>query len=222
MALTSSHSLEDWYLQDIISTGFIYFWPLMFLSTLPMIRGPPIKTPSGPCCPLDKHAHDASCGGHSLPSTSYSRLPLHFTISLHPSNSPSPKPTEQSILWRLFGLCWQTNLGKDESWPLAGSVWIEWETVADGGVGMWINRLAEHLTDGICRRPRRTREFILLGEHASARFICLGRKFGCFPRSGCSINQRLQQFGKGTALLWNKPHSCVRRVHSKRHWKEKI
>lgn len=72
---------------------------------------------------------------------------------------------------------------------LDGSVWIEWETVADGGVGMWINRLAGRLTDGIYRRPRRTRELISLGEHASARFIRLGRKFGSFPRSGGSINR---------------------------------
>lgn len=39
----------------------------------------------------------------------------------------------------------------------------------------------------------------MLGEHASARFIRLGRKFGNFPKSGCSINKRLQQSGEGTA-----------------------
>lgn len=158
------------------------------------------------------HAQNASCGGRSVPFNSSSRLPLHFTVSLCPPSSPSPKQTEQSIQWHFFGFRWQTNLANDESRPLAGSVWIEWETVAEGGVGMWINRLAEHLTDGIYRRPRRTRELILLGEHTCARFIRLGRKFGSFPKSGGSINQRLQQFGEGTALLRNTPHSCVRHM----------
>lgn len=63
---------------------------------------------------------------------------------------------------------------------------------------MRINRLAEQLTDGFYRRPRRTRELILLAEHASARFICLGRKLGCFSKSGGSIKEQLG-FGEETA-----------------------
>lgn len=43
------------------------------------------------------HAQNASWGGCSVPFNSSSRLPLHFTISLCPPDSPSPKQTEQSI-----------------------------------------------------------------------------------------------------------------------------
>lgn len=186
------------------------FWQQMFLSTPPHHQG----------CLSDRgaahqnairtllanrrtHAQNASCGGRSVPFNSSSRLSLHFTVSSRPPNSPSPKRTEQSVQWHFFVV--YADL-------LDGSVWIEWETVADGGVGMWINRLAGRLTDGIYRRPRRTRELISLGEHASARFIRLGRKFGSFPRSGGSINRRIQQFGEGTALLRNTPHSCIRHL----------
>lgn len=66
------------------------------------------------------HAQNASCGAHSVPFNSSSRLPLHFTVSLRHPNSPSPEQTEQSIQWHFLGLCWQTNLAKGESRPLAG------------------------------------------------------------------------------------------------------
>lgn len=192
----------------------------MFLSTPPIVRGawategPPIKMPSGPCWPPDEHMprmhHVGAVQSHlTLPPVCHFTLPsARVLLILHHQSRQNKAISDIHFLV----LRWQTNLANDESRPLAGPVWIEWETVADGGVGMRINRLVGHLTDGIYRRPRRTRELISLGEHASARFIRLGSKFGSFPRSGGSINQRLQQFGEGTALLRNTPHSCVRHM----------
>lgn len=137
----------------------------MFRSTLLIIKnawvteGPPIKTPSGPCWPPDEHMprmhHVGAVQSHLTPPP---LLPLHTAVTLGLPDAPSLKQTEKkhSITF-FFCLCWQSNEANDEPRPLATSVWAQWETVADGGVGMWINRLAGHLTDGIYRRPRRQR-----------------------------------------------------------------
>lgn len=50
------------------------------------------------------HAHNASCGGHSLPFTSASRLPLQFTISLHPCNAPSQSQPNKAF-YDIFLVC---------------------------------------------------------------------------------------------------------------------
>lgn len=58
-----------------------------------------------------------------------------YLVSSRPCNSTSPRQTEQSdcFFFGQGGLCWQNNLANDEPRPLAGSIWAEWETVADGG-----------------------------------------------------------------------------------------
>lgn len=234
--LSSEQLLICWayFPQEFLSVFFFVFFVSGRCSSPPhpssgvwATEGLPIKMPSGPCWPPDEHMprmhHACVWGWGGQFSPTYPLLPSATSLYRHfcnAGNSPSHMQTEQSIQWHFFrevdrwgggveGFCWQTNLAKDESRPLADSVRIEWETVADGGVGPWINRLVEHLTDEIFRRPRRTRELISLGEHASARFIRLGRKFGSFPGSGGSINQRLQQFGEGTGFCWGILHIRV-------------
>lgn len=189
---------------------------MLLLSTPPIVAGawvterPPIKMPSGPCWPPDERMprmhHVGAVKSHlPLPPVCHFTLPSACVLlTLHHRSRHN-----KAFSGTFSALCWQTNLTKDESRPLACSLW---KTAADGGVGMWINRLAARLTDGIYRRSRRTRELISLGEHASARFIRLGGKFGSFPRSGGSINQRLRRAGEQTALLRNMPQSCVRHI----------
>lgn len=106
-------------------------------------EGPPIKTPSGPCWPPEEHMprihHVEAAQSHlTLPPVCHLTLPSACVLlTLHHQR----RQNKAFIYMFFFGLCWQTNLSKDESRPQAGSVWIEWETVADGGVGTWITRL---------------------------------------------------------------------------------
>ncbi len=76
------------------------------------------------------HAQNASCGGRSVPFNSSSRLPLHFTVSLCPPNSPSTKQTEQSIQWHFFWFVLTNQLSK--RWVLTPG-WLSMNWVRDSG-----------------------------------------------------------------------------------------
>lgn len=66
-------------------------------------EGPPIKMPSGPCWPPDKHMPRMHhVGGRSVPFNSTSSQPLHLTVSSCFPNAPSLKQTYQSIQLHFF------------------------------------------------------------------------------------------------------------------------
>lgn len=115
------------------------------------------------------HAQNTSCGGRSVPFNSSSRLPPHFTISLCPPNSPSPEKTEQSIHLHVFFWFVLTNQ-LIKRWVSTPS-WLSMNWMRDSGrrrCGHVNNSIRRCLTDGIYRRPWRTRELVCRWEHASA------------------------------------------------------
>lgn len=133
----------------LISTGVFFFFFLdgwrgvqqMFRSSLCIIKsgptateGPPIKTPSGPRWPPDDQTSTRPLS-HPLAHTTKQPITFVFSFAL----------TKQNLCREMLPDLWLARRG------------ILWGTPADGGVGMWINRLAGRLTDGIYGRSRRQR-----------------------------------------------------------------
>lgn len=166
----------------------------MFPSSMHIIKngptateGPPIKTPSGPRWPAD-----------------------HQTTRLVPEalRHPLAHTTKQPITFGFSFALTKQNLCREmlpDLWLARGE--IRWGTAADGGVGMWINRLAGHLTDGIYGRSRRQRINFFEGNTPQPGSFVLAGNLALSSSPGAQLTSDSCNVGSRERLGWEQ--HCV-------------
>lgn len=111
---------------------------------------------SAPPCASSRTGRQRHSGG--LPSKSHQGplWPPDHQTGTRPLHHPLAHAAADYIC---FPLRWRSKTAAERCSPTSGWLWegTRWGTAADGGVGMWINRLASRLTDGIYGRSRRQR-----------------------------------------------------------------
>lgn len=177
----------------LISTGgFFFFWDgwrgvqQMFRSSLRIIKsgptateGPPIKTPSGP------------------------RWPPDYQTSTRPLSHPLAHTTKQPITFGFSFALTKQNLCREmlpDLWLARGG--ILWGTAADGGVGMWINRLAGRLTDGIYGGSRRQRINFFEGNTPQPGSFVLAGNLALSSSPGAQLTSDSGNVGSRERLGW--------------------
>lgn len=171
---------------------FVFFWDgwrgvqQMFRSSLRIIKsgptateGPPIKTPSGP------------------------RWPPDYQTSTRPLSHPLAHTTKQPITFGFSFALTQQNLCREmlpDLWLARGG--ILWGTAADGGVGMWINRLAGRLTDGIYGGSRRQRINFFEGNTPQPGSFVLAGNLALSSSPGAQLTSDSGNVGSRERLGW--------------------